>query len=110
LPQFAKIDNESFISHISKKIKKVEYKYGDQIILQNTVPEVFHIVAFGQCKVILKNIGERKVIESPNVFQLHYNHPINNYNYTFQKQDPIFNNYDPETSPLKTINFNHKDY
>jgi len=85
LPQFAKIDNELFIEHISKKIKKVADKYGDQIILQNTVPEVLHIVAYGQCKVILKNIGERKVIDSQNVFQLHYNRHINNHNYTFQK-------------------------
>ena len=86
------------------------YKYGDQIIKENEVPELFYILVYGQCKVIIKNIGERRLLDKHDVFQLKYNKHKNNHSYSFQKQEALFNDYDPDNSPLKQINFMAKSY
>ena len=83
LPQFQKIDNDVLIQQLADRVNKVTYKYGDQIIQENEVPELFYILVYGQCKVIIKNIGERRLLDQHDVFQLKYNKHKNNHSYSF---------------------------
>ena len=67
------------------------------------------MLVYGECKVLLRNVGERQLLDNRNVFKLKYNKKNSN-NYKFPRQEPLLDNFDPDNSPLKQINFMEKSY
>lgn len=83
VPQFSQVYHmDKFLKSLGAKIQKKEFRYGEQILKEGEVPEGLHMLVYGECKVLLKNVGERRLLDNHNVSKpLHSKN--NNDNYKF---------------------------